>query len=113
MKVIEGNTYKNYYSYDSYEIIDYHIKYKFNDCYCAVLHDVGGYLHNLSQTELVKFMKIFGLEDIFFSELLTTDFIVLEFNTKHEMEEYMFKVYDYDMYVRFYDKGLLYDENLD
>ena len=38
------------------------------------------------------------------------DWVVLEFDTKGKMEEYLYEIGDGYIYARFYNKGSLYDE---
>ncbi len=111
-------TFKNKYSFESNEVLDAFARNYFCDCYCAMILNVGPILSSLSidnkTKEINEIISKYRLKDQFDTrEIMYVDYIVLEFESKDDMEYYMWLTDEGELHVRFYDNGIIYHENID
>jgi len=92
------------------EVVSVYIQDYFADTNAAVLFDIGSFIGYIDVNDRHQAIKDLGLEELSYKELETSDFVILEFNRVEDMEEYLFKVEDSGLYIKFYKQGVLYEE---
>ena len=102
--------FKKKFSQDYYDAVDMVIRDKYYDSYICVLFDVSHTLYSLDEKEAKRLVKDLQLEDFDYTELLESDYVVIEFTKYVDMEKYLFQIEHENIYARFYKMGDLFEE---
>ena len=102
--------FKKKFSQDYYDAVDILIRDKYYDGYICVLFDMSDTLYSMDEESGKKLVKDLDLEDFSYDELLSSDYVVIEFGQYVDMEQYFFQIEHQNIYARFYKMGYLYEE---
>ena len=90
--------------------IDTFVKTHYRDSHVCVLFDIHQMITGMNTDEIIDFRKRYWLDEVSLADILHSEWCVLEFKTKGNMEEYLYEIGDGYVYAKFYIKGSLYDE---
>ena len=102
--------FKKKFSQDYYDAVDILIRDKYYDSYMCVLFDMSDTLYSMDEESGKKLVKDLDLEDFSYDELLSSDYVVIEFSKYVDMEQYLFRIEHQNIYARFYKMGELFEE---
>ena len=84
--------FKKKFSQDYYDAVDILIRDKYYDGYICVLFDMSDTLYSMDEESGKKLVKDLDLEDFSYDELLSSDYVVIEFGQYVDMEQYLFQM---------------------
>ena len=90
--------------------VDTFIRCHYDSSYVCVLFDLANHILNSNTDEIQEFRKRYWLDEVSLADILHSEWCVLEFKTKGNMEEYLYEIGDGYVYAKFYNKGALYEE---
>ena len=102
--------FKKKFSQDYYDAVDIVIRDKYYDSYICVLFDVSHTLCSMEEEFAKKLVKDLDLEDFSYDELLSSDYVVIEFGQYVDMEQYLFQIEHQNVFAKFYKMGELFEE---
>ena len=102
--------FKNRYTQDYYDAVDIIIRGQYYDSYICVLFDINSTLCDMDEKHGRDLIEGLRLKDFDIIELYQSDYIILEFDSFVDMEEYLFRIEHQNIFAKFYKKGELFEE---
>lgn len=102
--------FKNRYTQDYYDAVDILVRGQYYDSYVCVLYDVSTTLQDMDENHAMTLIEELSLKDFDINELYQSDYMILEFDSHVDMEQYLFRIEHQNIFAKFFKKGELFEE---